>query len=74
MPRTGLFSQLKHEVFGEAPRISAYLLVHASRGSPIEISQVGIEHDLVAPDQIDLLLDGLHWNNVLIIWFRRLGH
>ena len=38
MPRTGLFSQLKHEVFGEAPRIPSYLLVHASRGSPIEIS------------------------------------
>ena len=59
-------SEAKHEIRGESIDVSSDLLIQDPGFDSIKLNQVTIQHHLVAANQIDPLLDGLHRNDLLI--------
>lgn len=53
--------QLKHEVRWKPIAIALNRLIQRLGGYVIEIGKVKVEHDLLAPNQIDSALDELYW-------------
>ena len=56
--------QLEHEAGGESPSVASYLFLQASCRDAIERGEVSVEHDLLAADLEDGILDVLDWNQV----------
>jgi len=49
----------EHEIFRETSKVTFYGFVEALGGYLVELGQIGIEHDLVTTDQVDLAFDEL---------------
>jgi len=60
-----LFRELENEIIWKTIGISFYLLPQRNSFHPIQVSQVAVEHDLMAANQIDFLLDNLCGNGGL---------
>ena len=55
-----LFRELEHEIRWEPPEVPLDRLHEHSSLDLVELRKVGIEHHLLAPDEMDDLLDALH--------------
>jgi hypothetical protein len=72
-----LFGELEHEVFGEAVEVAAYGQVEVAGRHLVElgeIGEIGVQHDLLAADEVDPAfdqfdgdrqLDGRRWRSFL---------
>lgn len=54
--------EAEHEVSGEASSVTRHLFVQAFRLDSIELREVGVEHNPLAPEEKDPLLEAPHGN------------
>jgi hypothetical protein len=51
------FREAEHEIGWETLDVAAYGKVQVASGHLVDLGQIGIDHDLVAADEVDFLLD-----------------